>query len=437
MVTAMSAPAPAIAVRPRPLLHPAVGAILLLAAVVSALFGGAGAATAHGITSVVYADVTASGDDTVRVKLGLEYDLLVVSAATSEKDDSLYRAGQPAWEDGDYPAMVSAAEDHIATIEKYVLARFHVSASGDAACTGTLDPTVKVAMNDTQQVPYGTFVAEFSCPQRGVTEHGHVIASTLFPGSEDYVPQGTKTIVVYDIDDKSGSATLDAQQTSFSTEQAWYERFWEFFKLGAEHLLTGPDHILFLLALIAGSRRLREVVLVATSFTIAHSITFILAALGVVSPPGIIVEPTIAFSIAAVAGWYLFRLIRDRGAADRMEVRSTSHFALDRAGWLRLAIVFAFGLIHGLGFAGALGITESFSWQLLWSLVIFNIGIEAVQIAFILVLFPPLMLLRRRNHRAALWVTGVIAAFVVVIGLIWFVERLAGVEDWPAIPGLS
>ncbi|MDM4762425.1 HupE/UreJ family protein [Galbitalea sp. SE-J8] len=413
------------------------GVATMLAAAALAVFGGAGAASAHGFSSVAYADVTSPAPATVRVTLQLEYDLLLVSAATSEQDDGLFQEGQPAWENGDYPGMIAAVRDHLGAVGGYVLDHVTVAAYGGAACAGTLGDSVDVRLNDTQQVPYATVVADFACPAMGRTEAGHTIGSTLFPNAEGFVSQGTTTIVVYDVDDRSGSATLDERQTTFSTEQAWYERFAEFFRLGAEHLLTGPDHILFLLALIAGSRRLREVVLAATSFTVAHSITFILAALGVVSPPAILVEPTIALSIAAVAGWYLIRLIRKRDTADQLVVAGDNHFALDRAGWLRLAIVFAFGLIHGLGFAGALGIREAFSWQLLWSLLVFNVGIEAVQIGLILILFPPLMLLRRRAHRASLWVTGALTAFVVVVGLVWFAERLLGVSDWPAVPGVQ
>ena len=186
----------------------------------------------------------------------------------------------------------------------------------------------------------------------------------------------------------------------------------------------GIDHILFLLALIVGSRRLRDVVLAATTFTVAHSITFLLAALGFVTVPAAVVEPVIALSIAAVAGWYLWRLIRRREHADELVVSTESHFALDRAGWARLAVVFCFGLIHGLGFAGALGIQEAFSWQLLVSLLIFNVGIEVVQLSIILVVFPLLVLLRRRAHRASLWISGVVTAGVLVMGLIWFVQRI-------------
>ncbi len=107
------------------------------------------------------------------------------------------------------------------------------------------------------------------------------------------------------------------------------ERFGHFFVLGAEHLLFGIDHILFLLALIVGSRRLRDVVFAATSFTVAHSVTFILAALGVVSAPAAIVEPIIALSIAVVAAWYLWRIWRVAACARR----PTRQAQLGRADW--------------------------------------------------------------------------------------------------------
>ena len=404
-------------------LTPIASAFLLIGIVLITLVTGAAPASAHGFSSVVYATVSAPETDVVRAELALEYDLALVSVANSEGDDAFYDQGQPAWDDGDFAGMEAAVSDHLGSLSGYVLDRFGVTTATGEDCTGTLQDSVTVDMRD--EVPYANIVVDFSCPAMGETQHGHLISSGLFPDEEDFVTD-TKTIVVYDVDDKTGSATLDAAQPSFSTEQEWYERFWEFFALGAEHLLFGLDHILFLVALIVGSRRLREVVLAASAFTVAHSITFILAALGVVSPPAILIEPTIALSIAAVAAWYLWRLVSRRDRADELIVADRGHFSLDRAGWVRLIVVFAFGLIHGMGFAGALGIQEAFSWQLLWSLLIFNVGIEVVQLGFIVVIFPLLMLLRRRAHRTALWVSGAITAGVLVMGLIWFVERLFG-----------
>ncbi len=87
-------------------------------------------------------------------------------------------------------------------------------------------------------------------------------------------------------------------------------------------------------------------------------------------------------------------------------------------------MVFCFGLVHGLGFASALGIQEAFSWTLLSSLFVFNIGIETVQICIIVLVFPLLALLRRRSPVAGLWVTGSIAAVVCAVGLMWFFERV-------------
>ncbi len=79
--------------------------------------------------------------------------------------------------------------------------------------------------------------------------------------------------------------------------------------------------------------------------------------------------------------------------------------------------------MHGLGFAGALGIDAAFSWTLLSSLLVFNVGIESVQLGIILVVFPALALLRRRAPLAGLSATGAIAAGVCAMGLVWFAER--------------
>jgi hypothetical protein len=249
------------------------------------------------------------------------------------------------------------------------------------------------------------------------------LRSGLFPDSEGYV-RGTKTIVTYDLDLTKGSAALDSQRPEFSTQQPWTERFWEFFQLGAEHLLTGLDHILFLLALIAGSRRPREIVLAATTFTLAHSVTFILAALNVVHVPEWFVEPVIALSIAVVASWHLWRSWRQGPLSAELQTTGRSHLSLDRAGWTRLGVVFCFGLVHGLGFAGALGIDQPFSWTLLWSLLVFNVGIEVVQLSIIVIVFPLLLLLRRRAPVVGRWTTAAVSAVVAVMGLVWFVQRL-------------
>ncbi|MGK5737478.1 HupE/UreJ family protein [Micromonospora sp. URMC 103] len=395
----------------------AAAVVAVAAAVLAALT--ATPAFAHGFTSTVYADVSAGDAGHVRTKLELEYDLFVVSAADNEDDDPLFQQGQPAFEDRDTEGMAAALNAHRTSTVGYVAKRLSVTSDG-ASCTPT--QVGAYTMGEREGVPYANLLLDWACPERGAA---HAVRGDLFPDAEGYV-KGTKTIVTYELDGRSGSAALDAARPSFSTAQSWYERFWEFFRLGAEHLLSGIDHILFLLALIAGSRRLREIVLAATSFTLAHSVTFMLAALGVVDVPAAVVEPVIALSIAVVAGWHLWRLWRRGDHAGDLETAGHGHFSLDRAGWIRLGVVFCFGLVHGLGFAGALGIDEAWSWTLLWSLLVFNVGIEVVQLAIIALVFPLLMLLRHRAPTVGRWATGLISAAVSVMGLIWFVQRVSG-----------
>ncbi|MDA0159150.1 HupE/UreJ family protein [Solirubrobacter ginsenosidimutans] len=390
--------------------------LVLAAAAAALLLIPAVSAFAHGFTSVVYVDATSPERDHVRTTLGLEYDLLVVSAADAQKDDALFKAGTAAFDNQDPAEQAAALEAHADTVMAYVTKRFGVTVEGDA-CAPKRVGGFKMTQRD--GVPYAQLVLDHRCPEAG---ESHDLRSALFPGSEEFV-RGTKTIVTYDLDLQTGSASLDAKHPSFSTHQSRWEQYWEFFRLGAEHLYTGIDHILFLLALIAGSRRLREIVLAATTFTLAHSVTFILAALGLVHAPASIVEPVIALSIAVVAAMHLWRLWQRGSHATDLDTTSNGHFGLDRAGWARLAMVFLFGLVHGLGFASALGIDRAFSWTLLSSLFVFNLGIESVQLAIILAVFPLLALLRRRAPLAGLSATGAIAAGVCAMGLVWFAQR--------------
>ncbi|TKK89567.1 HupE/UreJ family protein [Herbidospora galbida] len=385
--------------------HPVRRIALGLVAAAVTLLGCVAPAAAHGFTSTVYVDVTAGDAGHIRTKLELEYDLYVVSAADTEKNDALFQAGTAAFEAHNGEAQAAALERYADPAVAYVTERFAVTAEG-APCSPVRSGGFTIGGRE--GVPYATLLLDWTCPEAAE----HEVRSGLFPDAETFV-KDTKTIVTYELGGISGSAALDAANPSFSTALPWYERFYEFFLLGAEHLLFGLDHVLFLLALIAGSRRLREVVLVATSFTLAHSVTFLLAALGLVSVPASVVEPVIALSIAVVAAWHLWQLRRPVALGDH----------LDRSGAARLGVVFLFGLVHGLGFAGALGIQEAWSWTLLWSLLVFNVGIEAVQLGLIVLIFPALSLLRRRSPAAGRWATGLVAAAVAVMGLIWFVER--------------
>lgn len=138
---------------------------------------------------------------------------------------------------------------------------------------------------------------------------------------------------------------------------------WRYIALGFTHIMPhGLDHMLFVIGIFLLSRRLRSVLWQVSAFTLAHSITLALSIYGVVAVPPGIVEPLIALSIAYVAIENLFQT----------ELRP----------W-RIALVFAFGLLHGMGFAGALtevGLPRS---EYLTALVAFNVGVEAGQLAVI------------------------------------------------------
>ena len=407
--------------RPHGSILPFVRVVLPMSALVAVLVTptfASGPALAHGFSSVVYVDASESGGDTVRTTIDLEYDLLVVSVAENEDAPQFFKDGMAAFEYGDDAEQATTLDAHADDIVSYVTTRFAVSA-GDEACEPEQSGEIGVTSHD--DVPYAAVTFDWHCEPAGA----HELSSGLFPDDEAYV-RGTVTILEYDLDGQSGSASLTSDAPTLSTDQPVFERFGHFFVLGAEHLLFGLDHILFLLALIVGSRRLRDIVLTATAFTVAHSVTFIMAALGVVTVPAAIVEPAIALSIAVVAIWYLWRVWLER-KDPLAEVERATKTGFDAADGARLAVVFLFGLMHGLGFASALGVDEPFSWPLLGSLLVFNVGIEVVQLTIILAVFPLLLLLHRRTPKTGLLVGVLVAAGVAVMGLTWFVQRVLGI----------
>ena len=374
-----------------------------------------GAAHGHGFTTTVYVDATVPEPGVVRAEIGLEYDLLVLSVSDAEDAPEFFEDGMDVFGTGEEAEALNA---HPGAIVDYVAERLEITAD-DVRCVP--ERAGAVTVTERHDVPYAVLTLDYDCEPAAA----HEVRSTLFPDEEGYV-RGTVTIVDYEVDHTSGSATLTREEPAFSTQQPLFERLARFFVLGSEHLLFGIDHILFLLALIVGSRRLRDIVLAATAFTVAHSVTFILAALGVVSLPAALVEPLIALSIAVVGCWYLWRVWRRRGQAAQLAAPATGT-GPDRTELARFAVVFGFGLLHGVGFAGALGIHEPSSWSLLGALLVFNLGIEAVQVAIIVVLFPVLLVIRKAAPRTGLALGVGVAACVALVGLVWFVQRLLGI----------
>lgn len=180
--------------------------------------------------------------------------------------------------------------------------------------------------------------------------------------------------------------------------------FRSYLRLGVEHILTGVDHLLFLLGLLVACRRFRTVAAIVTCFTVAHSVTLALAALNVVTLPSRIVEPLIAATIVFVGAENLVRGDEPKG---------------------RWVITFVFGLVHGLGFASALraiGLGAG-GTSIAGPLVAFNLGVEIGQLAVAAPLLFVLWRLRRLpwfSRQGARAVSLIVAA----VGLVWLAQRL-------------
>ena len=204
---------------------------------------------------------------------------------------------------------------------------------------------------------------------------------------------GRSSIEFAFVEDKRSASV----ELSGATGTGWLS----FIAMGAEHILSGPDHLLFLLALLAFARGFWPIVKIVTGFTIAHSITLSLAALGVVEVPSRVVEPLIAATIIWVA---VENLAFPNGARWR---------------WLVAAV---FGLVHGLGFASPLTELGLPRDAMVRALVGFNIGVELGQLAFVAVVMPIVVWLAKPGRFAAL--PQALSVVVALAGAFWLVERL-------------
>ncbi|HUQ52400.1 MAG TPA: HupE/UreJ family protein [Gammaproteobacteria bacterium] len=183
-----------------------------------------------------------------------------------------------------------------------------------------------------------------------------------------------------------------------------------FVALGAEHILIGPDHLLFLLGLLLLGGSLWRLATIVTSFTLGHTITLSLAALDVVRLSPALVEPAIALSIVVVGVDNLLVGRRGGKAAASVDLRP----------WLAAA----FGLIHGFGFAAVLREIGLPPGALGWSLAGFNVGVELGQLAAVLVAALLLAGVRRRDVVLAERVALGGSVAVVAVGLYWFAARI-------------
>jgi hydrogenase/urease accessory protein HupE len=177
----------------------------------------------------------------------------------------------------------------------------------------------------------------------------------------------------------------------------------DFVKLGIKHIITGYDHLLFLVALLATARGFWSVVRIVTAFTLAHSVTLTIATLDILTIPERIIEPLIAASIVWVA-------------LENLLVAEP-----DRRRWIWS---FVFGLVHGFGFASALGELGLKGSAIVRALVGFNVGVEIGQLIFVALFLPALVVLKR--GRGASLTPRIASVAVAIVGGYWLGERIFG-----------
>jgi hydrogenase/urease accessory protein HupE len=183
----------------------------------------------------------------------------------------------------------------------------------------------------------------------------------------------------------------------------------DYVDLGFEHILSGLDHLLFVLGLVLLVQSRRTLLYTVTAFTLGHSVTLSLAVLGFVNFPPRLIELAIALSILVLA-------------AELARPSEGDIHVLRRRPW---ALAFAFGLLHGLGFAGALAAVGLPPEEIPLSLLSFNVGIELGQLAFIAAVLLARAALRPRAARGPGWLQAAPAYAIGSLAAFWCIERAA------------
>jgi hypothetical protein len=275
-------------------------------------------------------------------------------------------------------------------------------------------PDLRVLLTLTPPVgaPVDRFVFQYDAIFHHLITHTAVI--TLASDWRNGVT-GEKPVLLGTMRDTNSSIVIDRSGGS------WLQGFGAMFRLGARHIAEGTDHLLFLLALlfpaplVAAGRRwggyaggkaaFRRIIKVVTAFTLGHSITLVLGALGWTQLPSALVESAIALSILVSAVHALFPIFRGR----------------------EVFVAGGFGLVHGLAFAATLSGFGFDPLTLMSSVLGFNLGIEAFQILVILMTMPSLVLLARTRLCEPLRIAG--AALTGIAAAAWFVERAFGWQN--------
>lgn len=281
--------------------------------------------------------------------------------------------------------------------------------------------------------------------------HMH-FARVRFAETPDRVRERVLTEASPDFEIRPGGSGDESRDRS---EGEIGSRLVDYLRLGVEHILTGWDHLAFVFGLLLLASRFGEVARLITGFTLAHSLTLALAVQGLVHPRAAAVEAVIAFSVALVAtekGWLLSG--RNRSVPIAVLVGLAALGLASMIGWaslplqtiaglalftacyfslasrsghesFRVFLTFAFGLVHGFGFAGILANMALPTERLVPALIGFNLGVELGQIGVVLLLWPLLALgARFASENSRRFAGELSAAALCGLGLYWLVERV-------------
>jgi hydrogenase/urease accessory protein HupE len=298
----------------------------------------------------------------------------------------------------DPPERLLAAETaaaRAATLEQLLARRLSLESDGRPLAL-VWGPVEVLADKQSLRLPFGV--------PSGVRPPGRVtVSAALFP----YDPNHQTFVNIYESGVLRRQAMLDVHHESLEhftgSAQGTLAVIARFVPAGIQHILIGPDHILFLVGLLLLGGSVRRLLVVVTSFTIAHSITLSIAALNVFSPPSRVIEPLIALSIIYVG-------------CDNLLIRG----GRDVRAW----IAFAFGLVHGFGFASVLREMDLPPRALGWTLFSFNVGVEIGQLLVVVLVASALAALRHRSEAAGRRLAFAGSIVVVVAGTFWFVQRV-------------
>ncbi len=398
--------------------HSILRLLLAVGVLLTGLGIGAGTASAHRFDeSYLYLDV---GDTTLTGRVEMPFgDLRTVFGYELT---------------GDPDAQLAELEADLDTLQAYAAERTAIGADG-VIWPLSFDGIELLDDDDVGPDGRGYAILPFAA-EVGSAGVPQVLEITFTPFLTEIENRNNITLVANDW--KRGVVEEEANELLFHTldapsgtidlgDPSQWRNFRTSIDLGVDHIRTGPDHIFFVmvlllpsvLVLVAGAWRpaerfgssLLRVVIVATMFTIAHSVTFTLAGLDLLPlPPSKLVETLIALSIAAAA----------------------LHNIKPIFGHREWAIAFVFGLFHGMGFAGLVADLDISRSTQLVSLLGRNVGIEIGQLIIILMTFPMLFLLRRTRAYLPLFWTA--SGALAILSLTWVYERVAevevGVNEW-------